>query len=268
MKILLTNDDGIFAPGMYILVSLLLRLGFSDLHILAPAQEQSGKSMAFSLTRDIAIDPYDYPQTVQQAWAVHGTPVDCVKLALSTAFFETPPDIVISGINNGTNAGRNLFYSGTVGAAHEALLRGIPAIALSQCKHISLFQEFEGVEKLLKTLCLYVLSQPFSHPVGLNVNFPATSVPWKGMRLVASGNEFLYCPPCLVKTEGSRRFYSIRDMHEQTYETTSEEYSALADNYISVAPLFVRNSPLCLLTELEFQHMQKTFEHFHLATRT
>lgn len=263
LKILLTNDDGIHSAGMFTLVSLLQKWSNVQLYIVAPATQQSGASMSFSSFREVAIEPYDYPKPVEQAWAVHGTPIDCVKLALRILFTENPPDLVISGINHGENTGRNLFYSGTVGAAHEALLYGIPAIALSQCTDISLFQT-EGAEKLLHILCSYILGLTLPWPIGLNINFPGSPerIPWKGMRLVPSGDEFIYGVPQLVRQEGNRQFYSLHHSHAYIPSTPSEEFRALQDLYISVAPLFVKNSPVGLLTPEEFAYMQHTFHQF------
>ncbi|EPP37704.1 5'/3'-nucleotidase SurE [Chlamydia avium] len=264
LKILLTNDDGIFSKGMSLLVSSLIKLDFADLYIVSPKEEQSGKSMSFSYTYPVCIEQYDYPQPVQGAWSVSGSPVDCVKLALGDLFRDSLPDLVLSGINHGSNSGRNIFYSGTTGAAMEAILSGIPAIAFSQDQHISFFQE-ENAQEIFKALALYALSLPFSHVIGFNVNFPVSkhNESWKGLRLVITGQEFASGKPRLLSDTGKRRYFSLHDC--QTIvdeENLSEEYRTLMNNYIAVTPLLVRNTPLALMNPIEFQQLQEHFATF------
>ncbi|MEF9520011.1 5'/3'-nucleotidase SurE [Chlamydia crocodili] len=263
LKILLTNDDGISAKGMSLLVSNLLKADFAELYIVAPSTEQSGKSMSFSYTQSVSIESVDYPQDVVGAWAVSGSPVDCVKLALGDLFRDSLPDLVLSGINHGSNAGRNIFYSGTAGAAMEAILSGIPSIAFSQEQHISFFQEDSAPEQL-KKLSLYALSTPFPILTGFNVNFPASerNEAWKGMRLVATGKEFACGLPKLLSSEGKRKNFSLSDCQIVIDEDISDECRSLLDNYITVVPLLVRNSPLALTSESEFQQLQENFEEF------
>lgn len=264
LKILLTNDDGIFSKGMSLLVSSLIKSDFAELYIVCPKEEQSGKSMSFSYTHPVCIEQYDYPQPVQEAWSVSGSPVDCVKLALGDLFRDSLPDLVLSGINHGSNAGRNIFYSGTAGAAMEAVLSGIPAIAFSQDQHISFFQE-ENAPEIFKALALYAMSQPFPSVIGWNVNFPVSkhNESWKGLRLVATGKEFASGKPRLLSDTGKRRYFSLHDCQIIVdEEDLSEEYRALMNNYIAVAPLLVRNSPLALMSSTEFQELQEHFDAF------
>ncbi|AFS24334.1 5'/3'-nucleotidase SurE [Chlamydia psittaci] len=263
LKILLTNDDGISAKGMSLLVANLLKADFADLYIVAPTTEQSGKSMAFSYTQPVSIEKIDYSQPVAGAWAVSGSPVDCVKLALGDLFRNALPDLVLSGINHGSNAGRNIFYSGTAGAAMEAILSGVPSIAFSQEQHISFFQE-EQAPEILKKLSLYALSRPLPILSGFNVNFPASerNEEWKGMRLVTTGKEYACGIPRLLVDDGKRKFFSLSDCQIVIDEDISDECRTLLENYISVVPLLVRNSPLALTSETEFQQLQEAFDNF------
>ena len=122
--ILLTNDDGVSAPGLAALAEALNLLG--DLIVVAPAEESSAMSHALTVRRPLTVD------TVAPGWlAVDGTPTDCVNVAVSQ-LLTTPPDLVVSGINNGLNVGDAVTYSGTVAGALEGILLGIPAIAVSQ----------------------------------------------------------------------------------------------------------------------------------------
>ena len=261
LKILITNDDGIKAKGISLLVSLLREANFADLYVVAPLEEQSGRSMAFSLIEPTALEPFDYPQKVQEAWAVVGTPVDCVKLAIGELFKNNLPDLVLSGINNGKNSGRCLYYSATVGAIREANLHGIPAIALSQCENISFFQEAQ-MSSLIRALCEFTVSHKHADPLGFNVNFPASSdnSPWKGIRFTLSGDEFLFGTPRLVRTEGNRRYYTLYDMQDKVSGDLSDEYLALANNYISAAPLISKNTPLATFSEEDLDFLKESFE--------
>src|SRR5580658_5634000 len=123
--ILLTNDDGIHAAGLRALAAELD--GFAKLSIVAPSREQSGAAQSLTLRQPIICH-----ELGEREWAVDGTPADCVIVALHKLLPEKP-DMVISGINSGANLGENVYYSGTVGAAREAALHHIPALAMSLC---------------------------------------------------------------------------------------------------------------------------------------
>src|SRR6202030_4603655 len=123
--ILLTNDDGIHAAGLKALAAGLG--GFGTISIVAPSREQSGTAQSLTLRQPIICHPVG-----EREWAVDGTPADCVIVALHKLLTEKV-DLVISGINHGANLGENVYYSGTVGAAREAALHHIPAVAMSLC---------------------------------------------------------------------------------------------------------------------------------------
>ena len=127
MRILLTNDDGIYAPGLAAMENALRRLG--DVSVIAPSREQSGVSHSITfltplLVRQVFVDDKHW------GWTVDGSPADCVKLGIS-AILPEPPDLVVSGMNGGLNAGINILYSGTVGAAVEGAFYGITSVAVS-----------------------------------------------------------------------------------------------------------------------------------------
>tara|TARA_R110002096_G_scaffold120749_9_gene261644 strand:- start:10197 stop:10949 length:753 start_codon:yes stop_codon:yes gene_type:complete len=125
MKILITNDDGIDAPGLSVLYDLALGLtDAKNIHTVAPAVEQSGVGHAITYLGAVTLEKRE-----PRKWVIHGTPADCIIVGI---YEGSKPDLVLSGVNRGNNAGQNTFYSGTVGASLEAALQGIPAIALSQ----------------------------------------------------------------------------------------------------------------------------------------
>ncbi len=115
MRILLTNDDGIRAQGIHSLWQVLTEI--ADIYVFAPDVEKSAMSQAITVQQPIRLDEYPVPEPGVKAWEVGGTPTDCVKIALEKLLVDTPPDIVVSGINHGPNLGTDILYSGTVSAA-------------------------------------------------------------------------------------------------------------------------------------------------------
>jgi 5'-nucleotidase len=127
MEILVTNDDGIDSPGLHALCAALGELG--RVSVVAPREEQSGTGHAITFRQSISVRRAEVCNGTP-AWAVDGTPADCVKFGVLHAL-DTPPDLVVSGINMGYNVGINVFYSGTVAAALEGAIQGIPSVAVS-----------------------------------------------------------------------------------------------------------------------------------------
>ncbi len=164
-RVLLTNDDGLDAPGLAVLEAIARTL-FDDVWVLAPDQERSGVGHGFTLTRPLRVTPRG-----AQRVEVDGTPVDCVILALS-GLICPPPDLVLSGVNAGCNLGPDQFYSGTCGAAREAALAGVPAIAFSQALAVNGRAAWavatQWVPIVLEALLPQQTAQAF-----FNVNFPA-----------------------------------------------------------------------------------------------
>jgi 5'-nucleotidase len=126
MRILLTNDDGVHAPGLAVLEAIA-RTFSDDIWIVAPSEEQSGAGHSLTLTRPVRLRRHD-----ERRFSVTGTPTDSVMMALGLVLKDTPPDLILSGVNRGGNLGEDVTYSGTVSAAMEGALAGVPSIALSQ----------------------------------------------------------------------------------------------------------------------------------------
>jgi len=170
-RILLTNDDGIDAPG---LASLAMVLGgYYEVYVLAPDQERSGVGHGFTLYAPLRCDEVIGrfpPDLVKKAWKSSGLPVDCVKLALLMMMKENPPDLVVSGINRGYNLGEDVLYSGTVAAAMEATLLRIPSLAFSLDPDA---EDYRPAAAFAQRLARQVLRRGLPAGVCLNVNFPA-----------------------------------------------------------------------------------------------
>lgn len=172
MKILLTNDDGIHARGIQTLWQEFSALQDSVVTIAAPDRERSATSQAITMHSPIRVDEYPLNGSNLKAWSIGGTPADCVKIAVE-ALMETPPDIIVSGINHGPNLGTDVLYSGTVSAAIEGALHGIPSLAVSLDSWQS--RDFSVAASFIKTLALYIIEHPLPTNTLLNVNIPALS---------------------------------------------------------------------------------------------
>lgn len=165
MHILLTNDDGISAYGLTVLETLAGQFA-SKITVVAPATNQSGTGRSISLHKDIAFHQID-----ENRYQVGGTPADCVMLAMNILFKEEKPDLVLSGVNHGMNVGDDVGYSGTVGAAFEAAINGVPAIALSQ-QHAREEADFEPTINFAPIALRYALSVSIPSRAVLNINMP------------------------------------------------------------------------------------------------
>ena len=177
MKILIVNDDSIHAPGIRVLARAAAELG--QVWVAAPAEQCSALSQKLTLRELISLEEVsDFPAPVERAWSIGGTPVDCVKVALEH-LLEEKPDLVLSGINNGYNAGQDIAYSGTLGAAFEAQRHGIPAIAFSAAADKYLNAMAPHLGALLRELTQMRPAPGFVW----NVNFPAVreSRPLRGI---------------------------------------------------------------------------------------
>ncbi len=166
--ILVTNDDGIMAPGVRALISVMNEIG--DVVVVAPDSPQSGMGHAITLDSTIYCDAVTNDEGDQFEYRCSGTPADCVKMAISE-ILNKKPDLCVSGINHGSNSSINVIYSGTMSAALEAGIEGIPAIGFSLLDY-SWNANFEGLKKHIKKIALQVLHNGLPDGVVLNVNFP------------------------------------------------------------------------------------------------
>jgi 5'-nucleotidase len=167
-NILIANDDGIHAPGLRALTEALEGLGTLD--VVAPHLERSGTAQSITLRQPIAVE-----QITEHRWAVEGTPTDCVILALNK-LLAVKPDLVVSGINRGGNMGENVYYSGTLGAAMEGVINGIPGIAISLAHRGQEF-DYADAARFARRLVELALREGLPAGVMLNVNVPNR---WRG----------------------------------------------------------------------------------------
>ncbi len=233
LRILLSNDDGFHAPGLEILQKIAHTLS-DDVWVVAPETEQSGAAHSLTLKRPLRI------RTISpKIYTVDGTPTDCVMLAISNIMKDNPPDLILSGVNLGSNLGEDVTYSGTVAAAMESTLLGIPAIALSQSATHLHPVRWETAEKHAPDLIRKLIDVTWPKDVLININFPdvladevtSVQVVKQGLR---SKRESLteWCDP-----RGASYYWiggGIRDNTPTEVETDLEAVNAGA---ISITPL-------------------------------
>ncbi|MBI9065882.1 MAG: 5'/3'-nucleotidase SurE [Salinivirgaceae bacterium] len=234
--ILITNDDGYFAPGLKVLIDMVKPYG--DVVVVAPEQGVSGMSHAITIKFPLRVTKLESEEGVE-IFKVNGTPVDCVKIALNQ-LLDRRPDILVSGINHGSNSSISVIYSGTMGGAIEGSLNEIPSIGYSLCSH-SMNADFSVAKKHGESIFKKVLANGLPKYTCLNVNFPVVSEDdFKGVKVCRQARG-------VWKEEYEKRI----DPHNGTYywltgsfnnhengATDTDEW-ALANNFASIVP--VRN---------------------------
>ena len=228
MRILLANDDGYFAPGLAHLADALADLG--EVVVVAPERDRSGASNSLTLDRPLAVR-----RSANGFFFVNGTPTDCVHLAV-TGLLENLPDVVISGINLGANMGDDTIYSGTVAAATEGFLLGIPSVAVSLTSKAG--RNFPTAARIARDLVRRFQTRPVEHPVLLNVNVP--DVPYEalgGIEVTRLGKR--HKAEGIVKVENPRGelMYWIGAAGEAQDAGPGTDFNAVASNRASVTPL-------------------------------
>ncbi|WP_025885677.1 5'/3'-nucleotidase SurE [Asaia prunellae] len=239
-RVLLTNDDGIDAPGLAVLHEVASQLS-DDVWVVAPSQDQSGISHALSLH-----DPLRVHQHGTKRFAVNGTPGDCVAIAARHILRDAQPTLVLSGINRGANLGVETMFSGTVGAAMTAMLLGLPAIALSQSFGRGREVPWATARALAPDIIATLASRPLPEPACLNVNFPDCAPEEAGaLKATTQGRGFLR--DIEVATRDDMRRLSYHWLHLQRDHAGDDEgteTAAIAANHVSVTPLsFGRTNP-------------------------
>lgn len=228
MRILLSNDDGYFAPGLAALAEALAPLG--QVTVVAPERDRSGASNSLTLDR-----PLRLRTAANGFYFVNGTPTDCVHLAV-TGMLEELPDIVVSGINAGSNMGDDTLYSGTVAAATEGYLLGVPSIAMSLSSHQG--KHFETAGRVARELVERFARQPFGKPVLLNVNVP--DIPWeqlKGQRVTRLGRRHKAEPVVRQTTPRGEIVYWVGAAGPAADAADGTDFYAVEQGYVSITPL-------------------------------
>jgi 5'-nucleotidase len=230
MRILLSNDDGYFAPGLAALAEGLAPLG--EITVVAPERDRSGASNSLTLDRPLMLshahNGFHY---------VNGTPTDCVHMAV-TGLLDFEPDVVVSGINSGSNMGDDTLYSGTVAAATEGYLLGIPSIAVSLVG--TKFEHYRTAARVARDLVERLRRTPFGAPVLLNVNVP--DVPFEsisGIEVTRLGRRHKAQPVIQGKNPRGETVYWVGPAGAAREAGPGTDFHALERRAVSVTPLQV-----------------------------
>lgn len=234
-RILVSNDDGVMAPGLAALAEALAAL--ADLYIVAPDQDRSGTGHAITVREPLEV----FPVTVAgrfPAYAVGGTPADCVKLGV-LALFDERPDLVVAGINPGSNLGIDVVYSGTVSAAAEGALLGVPSVAISAVTDKRM-PRFEAAREVARELVTWVLEVGLPAGTLLNVNVPeevdrpVDRLTWTRLGLNRRYRDAYATNP---GPDGTRQYWLTGDADDGDRHDPSTDAGAVFHGRVSVTPI-------------------------------
>jgi 5'-nucleotidase len=236
--ILVTNDDGIHAPGLKALEKALVQLG--EVTVVAPDREMSATSQSISLHTPLRIHAFD-----DRHYAVAGTPADAVIIALHH-LMKQKPDLVVSGINPGGNLGENVVYSGTVAAAMEATLHGVPAIAISLASRKR--KDFSAAGAFAAQLAAKVLEEGLPRGIMLNVNVPRDEV--RGVRVTRQSQKISQNVVIEQEDPRGRPYYWLDETSDLGLVEPDSDYAAILAREVSVTPLQVDRTDYAYLNHL------------------
>lgn len=250
MHILIANDDGIFAPGIRALAAAVTAAGHRAT-VFAPDAQRSAVSHAITLARPLHAAPVEYGGI--PARAVDGTPADCVRLGLYL-LRDDRPDCVLTGVNNGANRGAAIVYSGTVGAAMEGSLCGVPAVAVSLCSHLD--RDYELAARLGVKTAEWAAAHPLPRGEIYNLNVPyAPQV--LGVRAATVSNEYIFTSRYAEGADGYRMIEGEDVLPETDPDSdllvTRAGYAALS----IISWNMLANTPMPALDELEAEFMKR-----------
>ena len=232
--ILVTNDDGISAPGIRTLVSVMKEIG--EVVVVAPDSPQSATGHAITINSTLYLNKVNIDGQLEQEYSCSGTPVDCVKFAVNE-ILKRKPDLCVSGINHGSNSSINVIYSGTMSAAVEAGIEGIPAIGFSLLDY-DWNADFEPTRDFIKKIALEVLEQGLPEGVILNVNFPKLKAnDIKGIKVCRQAKAMWVEKFDKRKTPHNRDYYWLTGEFVNLDKGEDTDEWALKNGYISLVPV-------------------------------
>jgi 5'-nucleotidase len=232
--LLVINDDGILAPGIKHLWEAVQQ--YADTTIVAPLIEKSGSGVSITWGKPLRFQKVDWAEGTP-AWSLNGTPADCVKMALAV-LLERRPNMIISGVNRGSNAGRTVLYSGTIGGVIEGALKGIPGIAFSFSDDA--IPPLSATKKYIYPLIQHFLDHPLPPETILNVNFPFNcSHAIKGVRLAKQGKGYwIEHPEKRIHPEGLP-YYWLGGKWLSSEEEPDSDVALIEQGYITAVPIQV-----------------------------
>ncbi len=232
--ILVTNDDGITAPGIRSLISIMNKIG--DVVVVAPDSPQSGMGHAITVDNVLHCNPITIDDGPQIEYTCSGTPADCVKMAISE-ILNKKPDLCVSGINHGSNSSINVIYSGTMSAAVEAGIEGIPAIGFSLLD-FNYQADFKPSEEFIEKITLNVLLNGLSEGIVLNVNIPKLpKKEIKGIKICRQANGYWKEVFDKRKSPFGKEYYWLSGEFVNRDKGEDTDVWALESGYVSIVPV-------------------------------
>ena len=232
--ILITNDDSIVAPGIRALIEVMKELG--DVVVVAPDSPQSAMGHAITINNTLKLEKVHLDKELEQEYSCSGTPVDCVKIAVNE-ILKRKPDLCVSGINHGSNSSINVIYSGTMSAAVEAGIEGIPAIGFSLLDY-SWDADFEPIKSHIKQIASEVLKNGLPEGVILNVNFPKLSKDEiKGVKICRQAKAMWQEEFDKRTNPQGKEYYWLTGKFVNHDKGTDTDEWALENGYISIVPV-------------------------------
>jgi 5'-nucleotidase len=233
LNILLTNDDGVYSQGLAALAGEISKI--ATVTIVAPDRERSATAHAITMHKPLRVEKVDLPVHNVTAWKINGTPSDCVKIALE-ALLDFTPDMVLSGINQGPNLGTDVIYSGTVSAAIEAAISGVPSVAFSITAYENI--NYNQASVFAGKLCHQISKYDFPNDALLNVNIPPiTEEEIKGLYITHLGTRKYKNSFDKRKDPRGRTYYWMAGEVIEDLNDVESDVWAIRNNYISITPL-------------------------------
>lgn len=230
--ILVTNDDGITAPGIRALIDVMREIG--DILVVAPDSPQSGTGHAITINNTLYLNKISTPDASFDEYSCSGTPVDCVKFAVNE-IIKGKPDLCVSGVNHGSNSSINVIYSGTMSAAVEAGIEGIPSIGFS-LQDYDWNADFEVVKPYLRSIAKQVLENGLPEGVILNVNFPKRKT-FKGVRICRQAKAMWIEKFDKRKTPQGKDYYWLTGEFVNLDKGEDTDEWALDNGFVSIVPV-------------------------------
>jgi 5'-nucleotidase len=266
MRLLISNDDGIFAQGIRVLANTLAQAGH-QVTVVCPDRERSATGHGLTMHDPIRAEQVDSIfEPGINAWACSGTPSDCVKLALG-ALLDQPPDFVLSGINHGANLGTDILYSGTVAAAMEGVIEGISSMALSLTSFTN--REFQPGADFARKLLAHLAVHPLLEPTLLNINIPPVpAVAIAGVKVTRQGlRRYIDTFQKRIDPRGKTYYWLsgevlqdiVQPEHLHLPIEVETDVQAIKENYITIVPLHFNLTYPPGVTELQSWGLDKIF---------
>ena len=244
-RILITNDDGYDADGIKLLTKIIEPM-VKEVWVIAPSKESSGSGHSLTVRRNI-----DVVQRSARKFSVDGTPTDCVILALNQIMESTRPDLVLSGINRGVNIAEDITYSGTVGAAYEATIAGVRAIALSQELSTAAKIDWSSARENLGVVIQRLYNEDWKLDCLLNVNFPKQITCEGQIRFSSQGRHKQGDEIALISNSNGKKSYRIGAVKVNKSIQKNSDIEALKNGYISVTPISINHTDTAFKNSLE-----------------